>query len=122
MHEFGIAQSLVDAATAAARTAGAAKVLTLRCRVGAMRQVDGKSLADAFELIRGDGLCAGATLSIEHVPIRTHCTKCAEHFPVRDWNWRCPRCGNEGTGLVGGDELELVSIEAEVEDGNPCPS
>ncbi len=119
MHEFSIAQGLIEAATAAAQQAGARAVTILRCRIGIIRQVDNSLLTDAFELAREGGLCSKALLDIEKVPLRAQCTACDEPFEVDDWNWRCPKCDGESRGLVGGDELELVSIEAEVDDEDP---
>lgn len=116
MHEFSIAQGLIDAATSAARQAGARSVTVLRCRIGIMRQVDDRLLTEAFELAREGGLCSAAVLDIEKVPLRAQCAACDKPFDVDDWNWRCPTCGAESRGLVGGDELELTAIEAEVDD------
>jgi hydrogenase nickel incorporation protein HypA/HybF len=60
------------------------------------------------------GLCEGAHLEIERVPLRAGCKACGTCFVVREWHWNCPACNEECSVLPGGDELELLSIEAEV--------
>lgn len=113
MHELAIAQCLVELAAEHARRAGARCVTRLNCRIGALRQVDGELIRGAFEVARAGSPCKDAELNIETVPLRAWCEACAERFTVAGWAWTCPRCGRTGVLLDGGDELELVSIDAE---------
>lgn len=115
MHELSIAQSLLDAAVAEARRAQATRVTRLHCRIGDLRMVNGELLAEAFEVVRCGTLCESAELSIERTYLQARCSRCERAFDVRNWDWCCPRCGVEGTLLGGGDELEITSIEAEVD-------
>lgn len=116
MHELSIVQSLLDVALAEARRAGAARVTRLNCRIGELRQIDDRLLVEAFELLRPGTLCDTAELCVEKTFIRARCSGCGREFDVRNWQWRCPACGEEGSALNGGDELELTSIEAEIEE------
>ena len=122
MHEFAIAQSLVDAASTEARQAGACRVTALTCRIGALRQVHSDLLVDAFEMAAEGSLCRGARLTVESTFMQATCPVCGDRYPVRDWEWTSPCCGAEGGEISGGDELELVSIEAEVEDDPASPT
>ncbi len=121
MHEFAIAQSLIAAASIEAEQAGATRITRLVCRIGTLRQVDDCLMQEAFEIARADTLCAKTKLVIEKVAMQAFCPGCQVRFPVQDWDWRCPTCGKEGDSTSGGDELELVSIDAEVPDGNHRP-
>lgn len=116
MHELSIACSLVEEACRAALRAGGVSVTSLRCRIGEMRQVDSALLSEAFEIASCGTLCGGAEISIEKSFVRAMCPRCERRFAVRDWNWKCPVCGSDGTEPDGGDELELLSLEAEVHD------
>ena len=115
MHELSIAQSLIDMASSAARRARAPRVTRLRCRIGVLRQVEHDFLHDAFSIAREGTCCAGAELCVERVPLRAQCATCRYDFVVERWDWTCPRCGGEGEPRPGGDELELLSIDAEAE-------
>ncbi len=116
VHEFAVAQSLIEVATEAAARAGAARVTRLHCRIGALRQVDEWLLREAFEMARAGTTCDAAELCVEKTHLRLRCPACRAGFELHDWDWSCPRCGAEGIDPAGGDELELVRLEAEV----PC--
>ncbi len=112
MHELAIARSLIDLASRHAAAAGAGRVFRLRCRIGAMRQIDDAFMQGAFEAARVGTACADAELLIDKPPMQARCQACHKIFVVRDWHWTCPSCSGEGELLEGGDELELVSIDA----------
>lgn len=114
MHELGIATELVELACSAARQAGACAVDRVFCRVGALRQVEPDLLREAFAAARSGTLCDRADLSVETLPLRARCPDCRTEFAVAGWDWHCPCCGTDGDLLSQGDELELVSIEAQV--------
>ena len=116
MHEFAIAQSLVEAASAEAQRAGARRVIALHCRIGVLRQVNDVLLREAFVIARAGTRCEASELRIDKTYMRANCQPCNHEFAIRDWDWTCPHCGAECGGLSGGDELELISIEAEVDD------
>lgn len=113
MHELAIAQELVRIACEHARRAGVGRVRRLNCRIGVLRQVEPGLLREAFEIARGDSACCDAELCVQTVPLRARCGACGQTFDVVLWNWACPRCGLDAELLPGGDELELLSIEAE---------
>lgn len=113
MHELAIAQALVELASAEAARSHAAAVTRVSCRVGVLRQIDPGALRFAFELARNGTPCAAAELHVERAPLRARCRACTQCFVVERWEWRCPACGGDGAALPGGDELDLVSIEAE---------
>ncbi|MBL8879530.1 MAG: hydrogenase maturation nickel metallochaperone HypA [Phycisphaerales bacterium] len=73
MHELAIAQSMIEMAERHARQAGAARVTRLRCRVGALCQVDDALLRDAFEIAREGTACEYAAVCIEHCPLTAIC-------------------------------------------------
>ena len=119
MHEFSIAQSLVEAACEEARRAGATRVTRIACRIGSLRSIDDWLMREAFDIAKTDSLCAAAELSIEKTYMQAACPRCRVRFAVRDWDWSCPTCGELGQDAAGGDELELLSLEAEVADERP---
>ncbi len=106
----------MTAAEAEARRVGATRITRLHCRIGALRQVDGDLLREAFELARGGTLCSAAELTVERTHLLADCPGCHTPFPIIDWQWNCPTCGSHGINAAGGDELELLSLEAEVPD------
>jgi len=120
MHELSIVQSVIDAASREAELAGAVRVTRVTCRIGSLRQVNDVLLKEAFEIARHGTLCQDSTLSIEKAYVQALCPRCDARFPIQNWEWRCPDCGVEGRDPVGGDELDLITIEAEVPDEDRC--
>lgn len=116
MHEMSIAQSIVDNACAEARRVSSHRVTRVVFRVGVLRQVDSQLLHEAFDAARKGTLCNDAWLSIEQAPLMAVCRDCRESFDALDNDWVCPQCGGPGTDARGGDELELISISAELDD------
>lgn len=122
MHELTIATNLVSAACDEARRIGATRVTAVRCRIGELRRIDDELLREAFAAASEGTPCAAARLHVQKVPLRAWCPVCRDDFPVRQWDWSCPRCGREGDLLGGGSELELRSIDVEIQDEHPgCP-
>lgn len=117
MHEFSIAQGLIEAATAEARRVGATRVTRLKCRIGSLRQVDDTLLQEAFAIVCQGTLCDSALLMIEKTSMRAMCPKCQSPFDIHGWEWCCPTCGTLGQQGTGGDELDLLSLDAEIPDG-----
>jgi hydrogenase nickel incorporation protein HypA/HybF len=118
VHEFSIAQSLVDAAVTEARLHGASRVTKLSCRIGALRQVDDWLIREAFAIAREGTICATCELAVETTYMQAMCPACNVRFAVRNWEWRCPTCMANGEEPAGGDELELTSVELELPDGD----
>jgi hydrogenase nickel incorporation protein HypA/HybF len=116
VHELSVAQSLLDVALAEARRAGAVRVTRLHCRIGDLCAIQDDLMAEAFGLLCVGTPCEGAELRVEKTFLRAKCRRCERDFDVRNWDWHCPQCGGEGELIGGGDELELTSIEAEVEE------
>jgi hydrogenase nickel incorporation protein HypA/HybF len=112
---------MVDAAITEARIHGASRVLKMACRIGALRQVDDWLMREAFAIAREGTICSACELSVETAHMLAMCPACNARFPVRNWEWRCPTCAANGEAPTGGDELELLSIELELPDGDNRP-
>jgi hydrogenase nickel incorporation protein HypA/HybF len=112
MHELSIAQSLIELACEAAEREGAARVVKLSVRIGALSGVVKEALVFSFDLAAEDTACGGAVLAIEDVPLTVMCPRC--HSPQtlpRIYQFSCPACGTPTPEVLTGRELDLVSIE-----------
>lgn len=114
MHEISIARSILENSVNTARRMGFSRVTAVRFRVGVLRQVDTYLLQEAFDAARQGTICKDAVLCVEQSPLIAACEICGKSFDVIECNWVCPQCGGADMGLHGGEELELVSINAEM--------
>lgn len=115
MHEVSIAERLLPPVLAAAEAHGAARVLELVVRAGALQQIVPDSLALAFEVLAQGTLAEGARLRLELVPVTARCRRCDQTFDADDFVFLCPTCGVADCETLSGTELELRRLELE-----PC--
>ena len=111
MHEFGIAESLLETALATAARAEAAKVEQINLRIGALSGVVEEALTFAFEALSEDTPAQGARLVIEPVPVTCYCEGCLTTFTPPRGSYRCPACQAPSRTVKSGRELQLISIE-----------
>ena len=118
MHEFGIAQSIVDAVRVeSSRLQPGNRVTKVGLRIGDLSGVDVEALRFSFEAIVSGGELDPLGLDVEQLPHRRTCRICANTFEVdiSDFDASCPGCGDSNTEFVSGDELDIVYLE--VDDG-----
>lgn len=112
MHEYSVAQALIDRVEQEARSRGADAVHRLTIRIGEVSGVEPGLLASAYELCREGTLCAGADLAIERAPASWACGSCGLAVAAGSV-LRCAACGAPAR-LSAGDEIVLERIELEV--------
>jgi hydrogenase nickel incorporation protein HypA/HybF len=100
----------------AIRHAGGRPVRLVHVRVGHLRQVVPDSLEFYFAIVARDTVCAGARLEIEEIPARLRCESCETEWTAEAAAFRCPGCAGADVTVLTGEELEVESIELEVED------
>lgn len=114
MHELSIAQSIVDTVEARAVECKAARVKSVRLRVGAANSIVADSLTFCFEMIASlDPTLAGAQLLIDPVAHRARCPHCDKEFPVINFIAQCPTCEEWSNEIISGNELQILEMEIE---------
>lgn len=118
MHELSIAEELVRVIREELRIHPNARLKTALVRAGSLRLIEPMTLECCFEAAIWESPLAGARLRIEQVEASARCCHCDIEFPV-EHNWfECPQCGETGSELLYGNELQLVSLEIEKEMAN----
>ena len=114
MHELAIAQSIVEAVEAKATECHAARVRGVRLRIGEASGIVTDSLAFCFEMVASlSPVLEGARLSIDRVPHRAYCRRCAKEFDVTNFVAQCPSCTEWSAEVISGNELEILDMEIE---------
>lgn len=111
MHEYAIAQALVEQVTEIARRHAAESVTRVVVQVGKLRGVIPEILQWGFEVASADSVAAGAELEIQEVPIVIRCQTCGKQSQLDAPLYLCPECGSTDVEQVSGDELILKSLE-----------
>ena len=111
MHEYSIAQSIINITLAEAEKAKAQKVVKVSLKIGDLTGVFPDSLSFCFELLSKGTIAEGATLTIENVPIRGYCSHCDKSFLIEDNHYLCQHCKNPTIELTSGRELQIDHLE-----------
>ena len=111
MHEYAIAQALVEQVENIARENRARAVGRIVVQVGKLRGVLPDILRWGFEVAAADTVAAGAVLEIEEVPIRIRCQACSAESEIAEPLFICPSCGGFDLVQITGAELILKSLE-----------
>ena len=110
MHELGIAASVLEAATTAAK---GARISALGLRVGELSGVDADALRFSIECLAAGTDLEGLKLTIDFRKRTERCQPCGATFEVAGYDFTCPACGSVQTETAGGTELELAWVEVE---------
>jgi len=109
MHEYSLAQSIIETA---ARYAGGAKVKKIALVAGGASGVMAESVRLYFGIIAENTPCAGAEIEIETVKPMLRCKSCGALFERKPFSFAC-FCGGEGEPTEIGREFYIKYIEAE---------
>jgi hydrogenase nickel incorporation protein HypA/HybF len=119
VHEFGIAEAIVDAVE---RRAKGRQVRRARLRAGVLLRIAEPAMDQAFAVVSKGTVAEGATLELVIEPVLLICRDCGRTTESADPYAICPACGGTDIDTEGGDHLVLESIhiaEAAHVPGNP---
>ena len=116
MHELSIAQALVEQVEEAATKEHALHVVRVVIAVGALSGVDSESLRFLFPLVAEGTVADGAELVIERVAARVRCLACGQEAQTEATFIGCSACGAKEVELSAGRELNIKTVELEVEE------
>ena len=112
MHEYSLAQALVERVEREARAREASAVHRVTVRIGPLSGVEPALLVTAYGHLREGTLCAGAELALAGEDVVWRCEACGVVL-VPGQALCCSDCGLPAR-LAGGDALVLERIEMEV--------
>jgi len=113
MHEFSLAEALLDEVDRVRGEHGGGRLKTFRVEVGELAGVEPDLLASAVEVLLADGPDQGATIELETVPVEARCGECGAAFRVRNFSFLCPQCGGGRLEVVRGEGLVLRDVVLE---------
>ncbi len=113
MHESGVARAIWQAVDEVRARQGLGRIHRVTIELGEFSGVEAPLLRSAFEDLvteRGDGT---PELVIDAAPLEARCDACHHIFPVENFSFRCPQCQSVAVQIIRGEELRLVSVNAE---------
>lgn len=113
MHEYGIAQSLIESCEKHARENSAKKVTKVVVKIGILSGVEPHLLREAYEMFRLGTVCGDAELVLNLQKVKVHCNVCGHEAELEKNEFVCPKCGSFDINVLDGDEMFLMSLELE---------
>jgi len=115
MHELSIAQSVLDLARS--HVPPGATLLSIRMVAGPMRCIDPDCMQTAWLGIGQEDV----TLNMTVLPWKMRCADCGREWEDAELARTCA-CGSSRIRPIGGDELQLLSIEVDDAESERNPS
>ncbi len=118
MHELSIAIKVLEIAKRGMVRQAGMELVAIHLQIGPLAGVVVESLQSAYEIARLQSSFPDAELRIEQTELTIDCPRCRSVQPVVAVNdLHCRRCGELSGKIVGGRELDIISLEV-----MPCPS
>jgi len=111
MHEFGIAQGLLEVVLDKAKHAGATRIDRVSMEIGVLSGIEEEALQFAFKALADGTIAQETQLVVEQIPLRCYCEPCDRVFECKPFAYRCPACGQTSARVRTGKEMNLVSME-----------
>ncbi len=108
MHEWGLAESIADAARS---KAGERPVARVRVRIGALLRADEDALQQAFTMMNAGTELDGTQLELVFVPGHGVCHDCGADVDVVDPWTVCSSCRGGHVHAPDGEDMILELIE-----------
>lgn len=114
MHEVSVAGSLLEIAVNECRKSGYSRISNVTVIIGKASGVMPEALLFAFDALKAETIAAGATLTIQEVPVSGRCASCGSDFTTDErFVLCCPRCGSSAYTLLSGRELDIKDMEVD---------
>ena len=110
MHELSLAQSILELAKQHVPPGNSLR--GVRVAAGPLRGIDPLCMQAAFNAVARQRLLHGVKLELQNLPWSIRCDDCQRSWETDDLPESCA-CGSKRVRPVGGDELQLVSIEVD---------
>jgi hydrogenase nickel incorporation protein HypA/HybF len=111
MHEFGIAQGLLETVLAKAEENRATRIDWIKLEIGVLSGVEEDALRFAFAALCEGTLAESAELKIAKIPLRCYCATCDAEFDCSPFEYHCPGCGEVSGEVRRGREMNLMAME-----------
>ena len=118
MHELSVCLSLMQQIDAIVRERNAARVTRITLDVGPLSGVEPELLRNAYPLATAGTPAEHAELVMQTADVIVCCSQCNCETTVAPNKLLCGSCGDFRTRLVSGDELTLLRVELEHEEGS----
>ncbi len=113
MHEFSLAQNIIEIVDEALKKNGAVKAVEVQLEVGTLSGVEIPALEMALESLKPGSVMEFTKVKLIITRAKAVCRNCREKYHPEDLYSPCPKCSSFGPEIIAGKELLVKSIVAE---------
>ena len=113
MHEFSLAQNVVEIVEQAVTDNKASKATRVIIEIGKLSGVEIEAFKTAMEALQPGTLLGEAEIQYDIKEGLAQCQNCGTRFPADNLFTPCPQCGAYHSDITQGKELLVKSITAE---------
>ncbi len=113
MHEFGIAQNIVESIRDVIGEKMLCKIDKIFMEIGRFSGVSVESLEFSLQVLldkKGQKI-----LYVDEIEPEVKCTSCQKSYSPEDMIWVCPVCGDMHAELIKGNEIRILNVEVKDE-------
>ena len=103
----------MEVAIPAAEKSGAAKILEIHLKIGALSGVFPECIRDCLEEVTKGTIAENAKLIVEEIPVKIYCRDCEKESVIDRKDFRCPCCGSQNFRVTAGREYFVDSLKVE---------
>jgi len=113
MHEFSIAESIIQKALVEAEKYHAKRICTLGIRLGKASHIEPESLEFCLRTVAKGTIAENTQVEITLLELTARCRKCGHRFTFQGDESVCPSCKSENLEILTGNEVFLESLEVD---------
>jgi hydrogenase nickel incorporation protein HypA/HybF len=113
MHEFTLAQNIIEIVEETAQKNNASRVSKVVLEIGTLSGVELTALDLALECLRPGTILSESEIKKDIIEAIAVCNHCGNEYTPDDFLSICPVCNNFGAEIIKGKELRVKSITAE---------
>ncbi len=115
MHERSLIKSLIEQTLDEMQVRGLRRIHEIQIQIGEFSGVEPRLVQSAFAEMAPDYWDTDVQLNVECVPLTAKCQTCDHAFSVERFQFVCPECGSGTVEITAGEEMRLVSLQAELQ-------
>ncbi len=113
MHEFSIAQNIIEIVEETIRASNKKKVTCVELEVGNFSGVEIPALETAIDCIAPGSVLEGSRVQINVIRGTAVCRKCRHRYDPESILTPCPECNSYAPEIISGKEMIVKSITVE---------
>ena len=111
MHEFSIAEDILEKALTEAEKYEVKRICALGVKLGKASHIEPDSLEFCLRAVAKGTIAEKASIEIKPLESTARCRECGHTFPVQDNELFCPSCRGENLEMLIGSEVFLESLD-----------